>query len=66
MDDLECLVIAGRGGELFKPLLRDERYLDVSPLGKQKKRVIQACMKTMEGARMSFLGTNHRLLIGGV
>ncbi len=59
MDDLERLVIAGRGGELFTPRLRDELLLDVSPCGKQTKSVFQACMKTMKGARMSSLATNH-------
>ena len=37
VDDLERLVITGGGGELFKPRLRDQSCLDVSPCGKLKK-----------------------------
>ena len=66
MNHLERLVIAGGGGELFKPRLRDKSYLDVSPSRKLKKSVVQACVKTMQRERLDLLPTHHGLLIGGV
>ena len=66
MDDLERLVITGGGGELFKPRLRDKSCLDVSSCRKLKKNVAQACVKTMQRARLDLLATHHGLLIGGV
>ena len=66
MDHLQRLVIAGGGGELFKPCLGDERNLDVGPCGELEKSVAQPCVKTMQGAGCCFLPTHHRSLIGGV
>ena len=66
MDDLERLVITGGGGELFKPRLRDQSCLDVSPCGKLKKSVVEAQVKTMQRTRLDLLATHHGLLIGGV
>ena len=66
MDQLERLVMAGGGGKLFKPRLRDKRHLDVGPRGKLEKRFAQPCMKTMQGSRSCLFAPNNRLLIGGV
>ena len=38
VDHFQRLVITSGGGELFKPRLRDKRYLDVGSSGKLKKR----------------------------
>ena len=43
MNYLERLVIAGGGGELFKPRLRIKSCLDVSPCRKLKKRRLGLC-----------------------
>ena len=48
MDHLQCLVITGGGGELFKSCLGDEDKLDVGPCGKLNKSVAQAGMKSMQ------------------